>query len=236
MLDKSILDKVVAFFKTIGTKKASGEPIDLGRRPRRLDDSKEVIITDDLSAQEKPASEATKTVKRVRKEKDVPSKEAPVVKSSTSAPKTATKVVVAKVRPRKVFSPEVEALRLQYPWRKLRVETPLPVQTLPEPLFFLSSDNQPVEANKLEISFVKELLDKAAQAGVENKFTFSMSATMNVVVKYKKKLIGRVYLHGKKHKMVFKVDGKTLVEDGLTLSDCKKLLIVWIGQIKENAA
>ena len=63
-----------------------------------------------------------------------------------------------------------------------------------------------------------------------------MSATMNVVVKYKKKLIGRVYLHGKKHKMVFKVDGKTLVEDGLTLSDCKKLLIVWIGQIKENAA
>ncbi len=236
MLDKSILDKVVSFFKTLGTKKASGEPIDLGRRPCQFDDSKEVIITDDLSAQEKPASKPAKTVKRVRKEKDAPSKEAPVVKSSTSAPKTATKVVVAKVRPRKVFSPEVEALRTQYPWRKLRVETPLPVQTLPEPLFFLSNDNQPVEANKLEISFVKELLDKAAQAGVENKFTFSMSATMNVVVKYKKKLIGRVYLHGKKHKMVFKVDGKTLVEDGLTLSDCKKLLIVWIGQIKENAA
>ena len=140
------------------------------------------------------------------------------------------------MRPRKVFSPEVEALRTQYPWRKLRVETPLPVQTLPEPLFFLSNDNQPVEANKLEISFVKELLEKAAQAGVENKFTFSMSATMNVVVKYKKKLIGRVYLHGKKNKMVFKVDGKTLAEDGLTLSDCKKLLIIWIGQIKESAA
>ena len=122
MLDKSILDKVVSFFKTLGTKKASGEPIDLGRRPCQFDDSKEVIITDDLSAQEKPAS------KRVRKEKDAPSKEAPVVKSSTSAPKTATKVVVAKVRPRKVFSPEVEALRTQYPWRKLRVETPLPVQ------------------------------------------------------------------------------------------------------------
>ena len=116
------------------------------------------------------------------------------------------------------------------------METPLPVQTLPEPLFFLSNDNQPVEANKLEISFVKELLEKAAQAGVENKFTFSMSATMNVVVKYKKKLIGRVYLHGKKNKMVFKVDGKTLAEDGLTLSDCKKLLIIWIGQIKESAA
>ena len=151
MLDKSILDKVVSFFKTLGTKKASGEPIDLGRRPRRFDDSKEVIITDDLSVQEKPASKPTKPVKRVRKEKDAPSKEAPVVKSSTSAPKTATKVVVAKVRPRKVFSPEVEALRTQYPWRKLRVETPLPVQTLPEPLFFLSNDNQPVEANKLEI-------------------------------------------------------------------------------------
>ena len=86
------------------------------------------------------------------------------------------------------------------------------------------------------MSFVKELLEKAAQAGVENKFTFSMSATMNVVVKYKKKLIGRVYLHGKKNKMVFKVDGKTLAEDGLTLSDCKKLLIIWVGQIKESAA
>ena len=236
MLDKSILDKVVAFFKTLGTKKASGEPIDLGRRPRQFDNSKEVILTDDLSAQEKPAPKSTKTAKRVRKEKETLSKESPVETSSLSAPKAAPNVVVAKVRPRKVFSPEVEALRTQYPWRKLRVETPLPVQTLPEPLFFLSNNNQPVEANKLEISFVKELLEKAAQAGVENKFTFSMSATMNVVVKYKKKLIGRVYLHGKKNKMVFKVDGKTLAEDGLTLSDCKKLLIIWIGQIKESAA
>ena len=44
MLDKSILDKVVAFFKTLGTKKASGEPIDLGRRPRQFDNSKETEI------------------------------------------------------------------------------------------------------------------------------------------------------------------------------------------------
>ena len=104
MLDKSILDKVVAFFKTLGTKKASGEPIDLGRRPRQFADPKEVIITDDVPAKERSASKSSKTVKRVRKDKDAPSKESPAVKSSSSAPKTATKVVVAKVRPRKVFS------------------------------------------------------------------------------------------------------------------------------------
>ena len=95
MLDKSILDKVVAFFKTLGTKKASGEPIDLGRRPRQFDNSKEVILTDDLSAQEKPAPKSTKTAKRVRKEKETLSKESPVETSSLSAPKAAPNVVVA---------------------------------------------------------------------------------------------------------------------------------------------
>lgn len=30
MLEKNILDKIADFFKSIGTRKASGEPIDLG--------------------------------------------------------------------------------------------------------------------------------------------------------------------------------------------------------------
>lgn len=84
------------------------------------------------------------------------------------------------------------------------------------------------------MSFVKELLTKAAEAGVENKFTFSLSSTMSVVVKYKKKLVGRVYLHGKKHSMSFKVDGKTIIEEQLSLSECKKLIVIWIGQIKDS--
>ena len=146
----------------------------------------------------------------------------------------ATIEVVAKVHPKKEYSAALEALRAQYVWRKIKAEKPLQIQPLPEPFYFLTSDNQPVEASKLEVSFVKELLTKAAEAGVENKFTFSLSSTMSVVVKYKKKLVGRVYLHGKKHSMSFKVDGKTILEEQLSLSECKKLIVVWIGQIKDS--
>ena len=135
--------------------------------------------------------------------------------------------IVATVRPKKELSAAIEALRARYPWRKLKAEKPLSVQTLPEPFYFLTSDNQPVEATKLEVSFIKELLTKAAEAGIENKFTFSISSTMSVV--------GRVYLHGRKHHMTFKTDAKTVTEENLTLSECKKLIPIWIGQIKESA-
>ena len=142
--------------------------------------------------------------------------------------------MVAKVRPKRTYCPEVEALRAQYVWRKLKAEKALTVQPLPEPFFFLTADNQPVEASKLEVSFVKELLTKAAEAGIENKFTFSISSTMSVIVKYKKKLVGRVYLHGRKHHMTFKTDAKIVTEENLTLSECKKLIPIWIGQIKDS--
>lgn len=142
--------------------------------------------------------------------------------------------IVATVKPRKELSEAIEALRVQYPWRKLKAEKPLSVQTLPEPFYFLTSDNQPVEAGKFEVSFIKELLTKAAEAGIENKFTFSISSTMSVIVKYKKKLVGRVYLHGRKHHMTFKTDAKIVTEENLTLSECKKLIPIWIGQIKDS--
>lgn len=228
MLEKNILDSIVSFFKSIGTKKASGEPIDLGRnRPDFETEEKKIHIKHDVELKVESTSEdAKEPVIEITPEK--PKKEAPK-KSDQKAPVT----VVAKVRPRRVFSAEVEALRGQYPWRKLKAEEPLTPQTLPEPFYFLTSDNQPVEASKLEISFVKELLTKAAEAGIENKFTFSLSSAMSVTVKYKKKLVGRVYLHGRKHHMTFKSAGKTVTEDNLNLSDCKKLIPIWIGQIKE---
>ena len=42
------------------------------------------------------------------------------------------------------------------------------------------------------------------------------------------------YLHGRKHHMTFKTDAKIVTEENLTLSECKKLIPIWIGQIKDS--
>lgn len=235
MLEQNILDKIVNFFKSLGTKPASGEPLDLskfGRVERDFkSDRKEVLIRRDIPVKiEKQTEVSPDQVIEITKEDSETASVAKVADEKVPA----TIEVVAKVRPKKEYSAALEALRAQYVWRKIKAEKPLQIQPLPEPFYFLTSDNQPVEASKLEVSFVKELLTKAAEAGVENKFTFSLSSTMSVVVKYKKKLVGRVYLHGKKHSMSFKVDGKTIIEEQLSLSECKKLIVIWIGQIKDS--
>lgn len=230
MLEQSILDKIVDFFKSLGTKKASGEPIDLGRPKHDWEsEEKQVQIRHDapVNIEGEPGSKKD-TVIELTKEETQPAQEPEAEKSQPA------KTVVAKVRPKRTYCPEVEALRAQYVWRKLKAEKALTVQPLPEPFFFLTADNQPVEASKLEVSFVKELLTKAAEAGIENKFTFSLSSTMSVVVKYKKKMVGRVYLHGKKHRMTFKINGKTVHEDNMSLAETKKLIPIWIGQIKDS--
>ena len=235
MLEQNILDKIVNFFKSLGTKPASGEPLDLskfGRVERDFkSDRKEVLIRHDIPVKIENQTEVSPDqVIEITKEDSETASVAKVADEKMPA----TIEVVAKVRPKKEYSAALEALRAQYVWRKIKAEKPLQIQPLPEPFYFLPSDNQPVEASKLEVSFVKELLTKAAEAGVENKFTFSLSSTMSVVVKYKKKLVGRVYLHGKKHSMSFRVDGKTIIEEQLSLSECKKLIVVWIGQIKDS--
>lgn len=235
MLEQNILDKIVNFFKSLGSKPASGEPLDLskfGRVERDFkSDRKEVLIRHDIPVKiEKQTEVSPDQVIKITKEDSETASVAKVADEKMPA----TIEAVAKVRPKKEYSAALEALRAQYVWRKIKAEKPLQIQPLPEPFYFLTSDNQPVEASKLEVSFVKELLTKAAEAGVENKFTFSLSSTMSVVVKYKKKLVGRVYLHGKKHSMSFRVDGKTILEEQLSLSECKKLIVVWIGQIKDS--
>lgn len=238
MLEQNILDKIVNFFKSLGTKPASGEPLDLtkfGRTETEFkSDRKEVPIRHDIPVRiEKQTEVSPDQVIAITKEEE---QKTDSVAKAVDEKAPATVEVVAKVHPKKEYSAALEALRTQYVWRKLKAEKPLSVQPLPEPFYFLTSDNQPVEASKLEVSFVKELLTKAAEAGIENKFTFSLSATMSVVVKYRKKLVGRVYLHGKKHRMSFKANGKTITEEQLSLSECKKLIVIWIGQIKDSQA
>lgn len=234
MLEKNILDKIADFFKSIGTRKASGEPIDLGRPKHDFEtQEKEIHITPDEPVRGKGDLQDKKDDQIIQLVKD--KETGRNTKATTARVETKeTTTIVATVKPRKELSEAIEALRVQYPWRKLKAEKPLSVQTLPEPFYFLTSDNQPVEAGKFEVSFIKELLTKAAEAGIENKFTFSISSTMSVIVKYKKKLVGRVYLHGRKHHMTFKTDAKIVTEENLTLSECKKLIPIWIGQIKDS--
>lgn len=128
----------------------------------------------------------------------------------------------------------LQLVRLQphYSWRILKANKALQQQIIPDPFYFISRDKQPVVANRYEVSFIKELLKRAAEAGVENKFQFSLSKTHEIVVKYRYKLLGRVFLQGRKHRMVFKVGGNTYILENLSLAECKKLLLIWIGQIK----
>lgn len=128
----------------------------------------------------------------------------------------------------------LQLVRLQthYSWRILKANKALPQQIIPDPFYFISRDKQPVVANRYEVSFIKKLLKRAAEAGVENKFQFSLSKNHEIVVKYRYKLLGRVFLQGRKHRMVFKVGGNTYILENLSLVECKKLLLIWIGQIK----
>ena len=163
MLEKNILDRIVKFFKSIGTKEASGEPIDLGRHRHDSDsEEKQIRIHHDVEIKsEAPAAASEPMIKVVHEDNE---------KSEPQKEQTHNAVVVAKVHPRREYSQALEILRNRYPWRKLKAEKALSVQDLPEPFYFLTSDNQPVEASKFEVSFVKELLAKAAEAGIENKF------------------------------------------------------------------
>ena len=165
MLEKNILDRIVKFFKSIGTKEASGEPIDLGRHRHDSDsEEKQIRIHHDVEIKsEAPAAASEPMIKVVHEDNE---------KSEPQKEQTHNAVVVAKVHPRREYSQALEILRNRYPWRKLKAEKALSVQDLPEPFYFLTSDNQPVEASKFEVSFVKELLAKAAEAGIENKFSY----------------------------------------------------------------
>lgn len=128
--------------------------------------------------------------------------------------------------------PELARLQVHYSWRALKAKAELPQPALPNPFCFIGHNKESVPANRSEQSFIKELLDKAAGAGIENQFQFSLSKNREIVVKYQNKLLGRVFLGGRKHKMEFKVKQDTYILENLSLTECKKLLLIWIGQIK----
>ena len=128
--------------------------------------------------------------------------------------------------------PELARLQMHYSWRALKAKEGLPQPALPNPFCFTGHDKESVPANRSEQSFIKELLDKVAGAGIKNQFQFSLSKNREIVVKYQKNLLGRAFLGGRKHKMEFKVKQDTYTLENLSLTECKKLLLIWIGQIK----
>lgn len=220
-MKKSFLNTIAAFFKSLGTKGASGEPVNdewTSRQSTRvekkenqvqekLEDDKRIELSIDLT-EEQPT---TKPVKEVT-ESSLPTKET----EETG------------------LAPELVALQKQYVWRLIKAKEPLAIKPLPEPFSFIDKSKNPVLANRSEISFIKELLTKAAEAGIENRFTFTLSVTHEIIVKYRSRTVGRVFLQSRKHRMVFKHDGNTLIAENLTLTQCKKLLLIWLGQIKEQ--
>lgn len=222
-MKKSFLDSVMKFFKTLGHKDPSGEPVN-ENWPKNTENQP----TDPLIISEPIKKETHKTYKtndeaKIEIEPD-PVDTPPEIELTHTVPDG-----------QETLPPELIELQNKYPWRSLKAKLPYAQKVLPEPFYFIGKDKQPVAANRSEMSFVKELLSKTAEAGLPNKFAFTLSSTNEMVVKYRYKLLGRAYLHGRKHRMIFKVDGNTLVAENLSLAQCKKLLLIWIGQIKEAA-
>ena len=223
-MEKNILDSILDFFKSIGHKKPSGEPINSNWNSGA---DKKLPQDGTNLAQEETSNRALQGIDKephidllVDVENDSDAPEAMVLEPSEA-------------HESKVELPQqLVQLQSHYSWRALKAKDTLPQQILPDPFYFISKDKQPVVANRAEVSFIKELLKRAAETGVENKFQFSLSKTHEVVVKYRYKLLGRVFLQGRKHRMVFKVDGNTYILENLSLAECKKLLVIWIGQIK----
>ena len=112
MLEQNILDKIVNFFKSLGTKPASGEPLDLskfGRVERDFkSDRKEVLIRRDIPVKiEKQTEVSPDQVIEITKEDSETASVAKVADEKMPA----TIEVVAKVRPKKEYSAALEALR-----------------------------------------------------------------------------------------------------------------------------
>lgn len=224
-MDKSILNSIISFFKSIGQKGATGEPIN----------ENWASSSKNIDAQEQAKQEL---LAEIEKHKSLHNKSADhtidLVNDVTpdETPKTIELTPIEVTNEKVALPPELAKLQEKFTWRSLKVKTPLPINQLPEPFYFIGKDKQPVVANRAEVSFIKELLTKAAEAGIKNRFSFTLSKTHEIVIKYRYKLLGRVFLQGKKHRMVFKVDGNTFILENLSLAECKKLLLIWLGQIK----
>lgn len=216
-------DSIVDFFKSISHKKPSGEPVNQNWEKNVTNQPKDPLTIFRPIAKETDKTDKTNAEAKIEIEPD-PVDTPQEIELTPTVPEG-----------QETLPPELIELQNKYPWRSLKAKIPFAKKVFPEPFYFIGKDKQPVAANRSEISFVKELLGKAAEAGVPNKFAFTLSSSNEIVVKYRYKLLGRAYLHGRKHRMIFKVDGNTLVAENLSLAQCKKLLLIWIGQIKEAA-
>lgn len=258
MHDQTFLEKVFDFFKAIGRREASGEPIDIGRgKPDEEFEDKQIDLTADLHHDEsvEPVTNEKADRLELARAQKVPLKTElkaePKAKSAAKTrvrkvPKAAPGLLTRSTTPEQTqnalaqaglegsYPPVVAELIARYVWKDLKSKTPLPVPVVNEPFNFVGPDKNPVAANRAEISFVKELLKKAAEAGLESKFAFSLLPSMELVVKYRNRLVGRVFLHGRSHHMVFRIDRKAIRVDDLSLTECKKLTVVWIAQIKDS--
>ena len=223
---KKILDSVVNFFKALGQKDPSGEPVNENWLKKKKNQP-----TDPLTISSDLKNETHKTTETNQTEKETPDED----KEETTVD-TPPKIELTPTTPdtqEPTLPEEIKALQAKYSWRSLKAKEPLPKKIIPEPFYFIGKDKQPVPASRAEMSFVKELLTKAADAGIPNKFAFTLSSSNEIVIKYRYKLLGRAFLHGRKHRMVFKVDGSTFIVENLSMTQCKKLLLIWLGQIKE---
>ena len=223
---KKIIDSVVNFFKTLGQKDSGIEPIN-ENWPTKTENRQ----ADPLTISSAPKTETLKTYEIGETEKETleEGKEEATVEEPAKIELTPT--IPDNEEP--TLPEEIKALQTKYPWRSLKAKEPLPRKNILEPFYFIGKDKQPVPANRSEMSFVKELLNKAADAGIPNKFAFTSSNSNEIIIKYRYKLLGRAFLHGRKHRMTFKVDGSTFIVDNLSMAQCKKLLLIWLGQIKE---
>lgn len=223
-MEKSFIKSVVSFFKSLGRREATGDPINADR-DKQADKGEALQKTNVVhteAAQKSSQASADEPSIDLTAEFKIDPIINQTIKLEPSEP----------LEDELTLPPELKRLQSMYSWRVLKAKKALPQQVIPDPFYFIDKDKQPVLANRSEVSFIKELLKKAAEAGIENKFQFALSKTHEIVIKYRYKVLGRVFLQGRKHRMVFKIDGNTYIVENLSLTECKKLLLIWIGQIR----
>ena len=121
-MKKNILNAIAAFFKSLGPKGASGEPVNEDWASRQAARSQE----------KEPAQDNLENDKHIEISIDLT--EEPVTIETTD--KAQESHSSAKELEEVSLAPELVALQKQYAWRLIKAKEPLTVKPLPEPFFF----------------------------------------------------------------------------------------------------
>lgn len=208
-MGKSFINSLLSFFKSLGRREATGDPInaDWDKQADKGEALQKTNVVHTEAAEKSSQGIADEPSIDLTAEFKIDPVIDQTIKLEPSEP----------MDDELTLPPELKRLQSMYYWRVLKAKKALPQQVIPDPFYFIGKDKQPALANRSEVSFIKELLKKAAEAGIESKFQFTLSKTHEIIIKYRYKVLSRIFLQGRKYRMVFKIEGNTNILKSLNV-------------------